>query len=34
MKDNRLFVGNLSYNTIENDLNDLFARLGMSHPSI
>jgi RNA recognition motif-containing protein len=28
MKDNRLFVGNLSYNTIENDLNDLFGQAG------
>jgi cold-inducible RNA-binding protein len=28
MKDNRLFVGNLSYNTIENDLSDLFGQAG------
>jgi cold-inducible RNA-binding protein len=28
MKDNRLFVGNLSYNTIENDLTDLFGEAG------
>jgi RNA recognition motif-containing protein len=28
MKDNRLFVGNLSYNTIENDIHDLFGQAG------
>jgi cold-inducible RNA-binding protein len=28
MKDNRLFVGNLSYNTIENDIHDLFGKAG------
>jgi cold-inducible RNA-binding protein len=28
MKDNRLFVGNLAYNTIENDLSDLFGQAG------
>lgn len=28
MKDNRLFVGNLAYNTIENDISDLFGQAG------
>jgi cold-inducible RNA-binding protein len=28
MKENRLFVGNLSYNTIENDIQDLFGQAG------
>jgi RNA recognition motif-containing protein len=28
MKENRLFVGNLSYNTIENDIHDLFGQAG------
>jgi len=28
MSENRLFVGNLSFNTIENDLQDLFAKAG------
>jgi RNA recognition motif-containing protein len=28
MKENRLFVGNLSYNTIENDVHDLFGAAG------
>jgi cold-inducible RNA-binding protein len=28
MKDNRLFVGNLTYNTIENDIQDLFGQAG------
>jgi len=29
MKENRLFVGNLSFNTIENDLQDYFAQAGV-----
>lgn len=29
MNDNRLFVGNLSYQTAENDLQDYFAQAGM-----
>ncbi len=28
MSDNRLFVGNLAYQTAENDLNDLFSQVG------
>ena len=28
MSENRLFVGNLSFDTIENDLRDLFAQAG------
>jgi RNA recognition motif-containing protein len=28
MNDNRLFVGNLSYQTAENDLQDYFAQVG------
>ncbi|MDB6059227.1 MAG: RNA-binding protein [Verrucomicrobiales bacterium] len=28
MNENRLFVGNLSYNTIENDIHDLFGQAG------
>lgn len=28
MSDNRLFVGNLSYQTLENDLQDLFSQAG------
>ena len=28
MKENRLFVGNLSYNTIENDIQELFGQAG------
>lgn len=28
MSDNRLFVGNLSYQTLENDLQDLFGQAG------
>jgi RNA recognition motif-containing protein len=29
MKENRLFVGNLSFNTIENDLQDYFSKAGV-----
>lgn len=29
MNDNRLFVGNLSYQTLENDLQDYFSQAGV-----
>jgi len=32
MNQNRLFVGNLSYQTVENDLEDLFSQAGVVTP--